>query len=274
MNRVDVHHHYFPPDLIAAQQEADPKSVRPEFLKWIARSSNVFAAEMARSHPNRFGFFAFLPMPDVEGSLLESAYALDELGADGIGLMTSYGDCWLGDPLFVPLFEELDRRGSIAYVHPLLPDCCSGILPYVPAGMLEYPYDTGRTIVSLLLNGALARFPRIRWIFSHGGGPLPMLAGRIEAVAQRYPNAAQIAPNGVAAEFRRLYCETTNAAYRGSMAALREMLPLEHILFGTDYPYYETQQNVTALQTCGLSNDDLRAIEHDNAVALFARLST
>ena len=309
MHRIDVHHHYYPPTLMAAEREirgelsADYRdwtvaraveeldrgetamailstSSRPDMrgakagerLRAIARDSNVFAAGMVRDYPGRFGFFTFLPMPDVEGSLRELAFALDQLDADGVGLMTSYGDAWLGDPAFVPLLEELDRRACVVYVHPLLPECCSTILPYVPRAMLEFPYDTGRTVLSLLFSGAFARFRKIRWIFSHSGGPLPALSGRIETLSERFPKLAEIAPNGVAAEFRRLFCETANAAYRGSLAALLEWIPEEHVLFGSDYPYVSTQHNVASLHACDLSEPLLRKIEHDNAAALFTRV--
>jgi predicted TIM-barrel fold metal-dependent hydrolase len=309
MHRIDVHHHYYPPTLMAAEREirgelsADYRdwtvaraveeldrgetamailstSSRPDMrgakagerLRAIARDSNAFAAGMVRDYPGRFGFFTFLPMPDVEGSLRELAFALDQLDADGVGLMTSYGDAWLGDPAFVPLLEELDRHACVVYVHPLLPECCSTILPYVPRAMLEFPYDTGRTVLSLLFSGAFARFRKIRWIFSHSGGPLPALSGRIETLSERFPKLAEIAPNGVAAEFRRLYCETANAAYRGSLAALLEWVPEEHVLFGSDYPYVSTQHNVASLHACGLSEPLLRKIEHDNAAALFTRV--
>ena len=310
MHRIDVHHHFYPPKLLAAEKEIRGElstdyrdwtvsravealdgaevamailstSSRPdvrgaragERLQTIARDCNTFAAGMVRDYPGRFGFFTFLPMPDVDAALAELEHALDELHADGVGLMTSYGDRWLGDASFLPLLEELDRRACIVYVHPLLPDCCSTILPYVPRALLEFPFDTARAVLSLLFSGALARFRRIRWIFSHSGGPMPMLSGRIETLSQRSPNLDNIAPGGVAAEFRRLYCETANAAYRGPIAALRDWLPDEHLLFGSDYPYVSIQHNVETLHACGLSEPLLRKIEHDNAALLFDRVS-
>ena len=307
--RIDVHHHFFPPGLLSAHRKARGE-LPAEFKNWtvqqaveeldragtatafistssgaelravhgaaglqaIAADCNVFAAGMARDYPGRFGFFAFLPMPDVEASLRELTFALDELGADGVGFMTSYGNQWLGDTAFVPLLEELDRRKCIVYVHPLLPDCCNEILPYVPRAILEFPYDTGRAILSLLFGGALARFGNIRWIFSHSGGPLPALSGRVELLAANHPSASRIAPNGIAAEFRRLYCETANAATRGALNALLEWVPPDHILFGTDYPYVSTRENVSALHACGFSEALVRGIESQNARALFGRL--
>jgi predicted TIM-barrel fold metal-dependent hydrolase len=309
LHRIDVHHHYFPPRLLSAHREARG-SLPAEFKNWsveqaveeldrartatafistssgaelraahgaagvqaIATDCNIFAAGMARDYPGRFGFFAFLPMPDVEASLREMTFALDDLGADGVGFMTSYGNQWLGDAAFLPLLEELDRRNCIAYVHPLLPDCCNDILSYVPRAILEFPYDTGRAILSLLFGGAFARFRNIRWIFSHSGGPLPALSGRVELLAGSHPLAPDIAPDGIAAEFRRLYCETANAATRGAMNALLEWIPQEHILFGTDYPYVSSGHNVAALHGCGFSEELVRSIEHDNACALFGRL--
>ena len=107
------------------------------------------AAKMVSDHKGRFGLFAVLPLPDVQGSLQEIAYAFDTLKADGVGILTSYGSAWLGDPQFAPVLEELNRRKAVVYTHPTDAQCCQGLIPRVNNQLLEYPTDTTRTIFSL-----------------------------------------------------------------------------------------------------------------------------
>ena len=146
-------------------------------------------------HRGRFGLFAFLPMPDVEASLKEIEYALDVMKADGIGLNTSYGDKWLGDPAFKPVMDELNRRKAIVFVHPLGPECCSTLMPYVPASFTEYPQDTNRTVMSLLFSGTFTKTRDVRWIFSHAGAAVPSLAGRVNSLAKiQLCKAAEVCP--------------------------------------------------------------------------------
>jgi hypothetical protein len=123
----------------------------------LSRETSLFAAQMRQRHPKRFGFFAALPLPDIEGSLREIEYAFDQLHANGVVLMTSYGDRWLGDPSFDPVMQELDRRGAIVYVHPGSPACCSQLMSYVPPFLTEFTQDTNRTITSLMFSGQLVR---------------------------------------------------------------------------------------------------------------------
>jgi predicted TIM-barrel fold metal-dependent hydrolase len=240
----------------------------------MARSCNEFAAKMAQDHPSRFGSFASVPMPDVEGTLQEVTYALDQLKADGIGMMTSYGDKWPGDPIFAPIFEELNRRKAIVYFHPLAPNCCGSLVPGVPASVLEYPQDTTRAVASLMFNGAFARFKDIRFLFSHAGASVPALAGRMaNATSRSAKMQAAVGPDGVEAELRKLYYDTANSAYAPTMAALLKLVPVSQVLFGSDYPYLTVAQNLDSMAKVGLSEADLRAIDRGNALSLLPRLS-
>lgn len=241
-------------------------------MRRMARLCNEFAAKMAADHPGRYARFAALPMPDVEGSLKEIEYAFDTLKADGINLPTSFGDRWPGDPAFKPVFEELNRRKATVFFHPYAPNCCAGLKTGIPDGVLEFPYDTGRAIVSLLFSGTLARLRDIKYLFSHGGGVLPMLAGRVAYFARFRKDIKEIAPQGVIAELQRLYYDTANAAWAPSMAGLSKLVPASQIVFGTDFPYVKTQLQKEQLLRDGLSPAALAAIAHENAVRLVPRL--
>ena len=155
-----------------------------------------------------------LPLPDVDGALSEIEYALDTLKADGFGVLTSYGNAWLGDPSFAPVLDELNRRKAVVYVHPTDAACCSGLLPRVPNQMLEYPMDTMRTIASLVVSETATRCPDMRFIFSHAGGPLIGVAGRLlgAEMSARRPCASAGAPNSRLHHLRRFYYDTAGSA--------------------------------------------------------------
>jgi predicted TIM-barrel fold metal-dependent hydrolase len=236
----------------------------------LSRETSLYAAQMRQRHPQRFGFFAALPLPDIEGSLREIEYAFDQLNADGVVLMTSYGDRWLGDPSFDAVMEELDRRAAVVYVHPGSPACCSRLMSYVPPFLTEFTQDTNRTITSLLFSGQLARRRRIRFIFSHAGGTIPMLAGRIAQLSTSVPQLAAAAPDGVEAELRRLFYEVANSANRPAMAALLSLVPATQVMFGSDFPLVPIEATQAKLPGLGLSSDDLVAISRGTARRLFS----
>ena len=240
----------------------------------LARLCNEFAARLSADHPGRFGSFASVQMPDIDGTLAEIAYALDVLKADGIGMTTSFDGAWPGDPKFTPVFAELNRRRAVVYFHPLAPDCCAGLMDYVPASVIEVPHDTTRAVVSLLFSGTLAKFPDIRFVFSHAGAGVPSLAGRMaNAVTRSAKIEALVGPGGVDDALRRLYYDTANAAYAPTMAALLTLAPLSQVLFGSDYPYLTIEQNLADLCTAGLDEGQRRAIESDNVLALLPQLT-
>jgi 6-methylsalicylate decarboxylase len=169
--------------------------------------------------------------------------------------------------------EELNRRRAVVYVHPLVASCCSRLNVGAFPAVIEVPHDTTRTVVSLLLNGAFARLRDIRWLFSHAGGTIPMLAGRIEAFYdQRARGPNGFAPDGIEAEFRRLHYDTANATHPASMAALLALVPFSQITYGTDYPYYPLNQ-IDALRRLNLPSAELDAITSGNASRLVPRLS-
>jgi predicted TIM-barrel fold metal-dependent hydrolase len=309
-HRIDVHHHFFPPFLMEAWQKANIRSA-PPVQRWtlagtleqmdrggvatailsiasgglnlpelsaeenrrMTRMVNDYAAKARADHSGRFGLFAFMPLPDIDGTLKEIEYALDVLKADGIGLSTSYGNKFLGDPAFKPVLDELNRRKAIVYVHPNRPDCCDTIIPYVPGSFTEYPQDTNRTVSSLLFSGGFTRTRDIRWIFSHGGAAVPLLAGRMNSLAKfQIRNAAELYPDGIDFELKRLYYETANAAYAPNLAALLKFVDISQVMFGTDYPYVSVVENVGDLLKAGLTEAQLKAIDNENALRLMPRL--
>jgi len=307
--RVDVHHHFFPPAYLDKIEEVVGNKPSPLMTGWsaagvlehmdksgvatailsmspwgphfkdaaqakaLARACNDYAAQTSRDHPGRFGLFAAMPLPDVDGALAEIAYALDTLKADGIGLMTSYGGKWPGDAVFAPVWEELNRRKAVAYFRPNTPQCCGGLVPDSTPAMLEWPYDTGRAVLSLLLSGTLVKYPDIKWIFSHAGGPVPALAGRIVNMTRARKDLPQIAPQGVMRELTRLHYDTANAYFAPTMAALLKFVPVSQVLFGSDYPYYTLEQNVEGLADIQLSQAERQAIDRGNAARLMPRFA-
>jgi len=239
----------------------------------MARTCNDYGAEMARDYKGRFGLFATLSMLDIDATLAEIEYVFDTLKADGVGLQTNYGYKWLGDARYRPVFEELNRRKAVVYVHPLVADCCGHLSVGAFPAVIEVPHDTTRTVTSLLLNGTLAKLRDIKWLFSHAGGTIPMLAGRIDAFyGQKAVAAGEFAPDGIMAELRRLHYDTANATSAPAMAALMKLVPVTQITFGSDYPYFPLSQ-IESLRKMDLPIDDLRAIEGGNAARLIPRLS-
>jgi 6-methylsalicylate decarboxylase len=214
--RIDIHHH-FQPDIYYAFQrkygkgfdtnqwtlakdleDMDHAGTAVAFLSLttpgftfgetnevrnVSRNCNEAAAKLAADHPGRFGSFATIPLTDTEGALHETEYALDILKADGVSLFSNYGDVWLGHSTFAPVYEELNRRKALVYVHPVLANCCANLSVAkdgVPneIAMIEFGTDTTRALASLIFSGMTAKFPNITWIFAHGGGTMPFLIER------------------------------------------------------------------------------------------------
>jgi predicted TIM-barrel fold metal-dependent hydrolase len=170
----------------------------------MARELNEYGAKMVADYRGRFGSFAVLPLPDVEASLREIEYAFDTLHADGIGLLSSYGSRWHGDPEFAPVFAELNRWRSVVYSHASAPPCCQNLQPGINETTIEYNTDTSRTIISLIESGRATESPNIRFIFSHAGGRMPSLAGRFLGPVATAESLARLAePNSRLYRLRR-----------------------------------------------------------------------
>jgi predicted TIM-barrel fold metal-dependent hydrolase len=303
-HRIDIHHHLFPPNYrstiasigagnLAAWTteqslaEMDKGGIQTSVLSvsppgiWfgdaaqsrnLARMINDYGAKMSQDSPGRFGLFAALPLPDIEGSLREIEYALDTLKADGIGLMTNYGDRWLGDASFAPVWEELNRRKVVIYTHPNTPTCCTNIKDEVGPGTIEWATDTTRTTASLLFSGTAARYPDIRWILSHGGGTTPFLLSRFVRQEADMKEREKRLPKGVMYELKKFYYDTAQANHPGALAALLKLAPISQIVYGTDYPYRTAAEENDGLSAQHFLPQDLLAIERGNALRILPRL--
>ena len=241
----------------------------------LCRYCNEFATKMRGDHAGRFGVFAGLPLPDVDASLQEIAYAFDELGCDGIGLLTSYGNRYPGDLEFNPVFEELNKRHATVYFHPTNAPC-SQCQPEIPAATLDFPFDTTRAVVSLLFNGTFTRCKNINFIFSHAGGTIPFLAERIARLQSR-PGFKDHVPNGVIPELKRLYYDTALSTNWLAFRSLLELTEPDHVLFGSDYPFAPEQTmtgSIKQLQSMGLEPEILEGIERNHALKLFPQFQS
>ena len=241
-----------------------------EESRGLNRRLNEYAASMVKDHPGRFGLFACIAPPDAEGSLKEIDYAFDTLKADGIGLLTSYGEKYLGDPSFAPVYEALNARRAVIYVHPTTPNCCRGLIPGIPPSSIEYATNSTRTIAHLVFSGMAVKYPDIRWIFSHSGGTLPFLTGRFIRLAEERKPAHL--PDGPLPEFRKFQYELAQGNTPGQIAALLKMVPISQVLYGTDYPFRDGAEVNRGIADWGFSPADLQAIERDNAMRLLPRI--
>jgi len=312
IRRVDIHQHFVSPSFLQLLTERNAKTPVPGLAAWkgysparaietldrvgvqtamlsitapgvwfgdsqeagrLAREMNEYAtARLVGDHKGRFGLFAVLPLPDVPGSLREIEYAFDTLKADGVGVLTSYGSAFLGDASFAPVLAELNRRKAIVYTHPTDSPCCMNLVPGAANQMLEYPTDTTRTIVSLLVSEAATKYPDIRFIFSHAGGTITSVAGRVlgpTAAPDAFSRPAE--PNSRLHHLRRFYYDTAGSANPVAMSALKTLVPVSQILFGTDAPFVDGAPQVRGMQAAGFTAAELADIERGNALRLLQR---
>jgi predicted TIM-barrel fold metal-dependent hydrolase len=269
----------------------------------MARSLNEFAAECVTRWPTRFGFFAVLPLPDVDAALAEIDYALDTLHADGVGLLSNYAGIYLGDPQLDAIFAELDRRAAVIHVHPTIytgnqPPTgknAGSPLPTVEGSVLEFVFDTTRAVANLVFSGTLKRYQRMRIILSHAGGAVPLFAERLldrseiltfmqkvqtgQATPPSPETIEQLMQRGLDSTFsqlRRLYYDTALSTNPTVLSALQRLVSPSQILFGTDYPpaqevgVHYAMQGVTSY--AGFNEQERQDIAFNNALKLFPRL--
>jgi predicted TIM-barrel fold metal-dependent hydrolase len=313
-HKIDVHHHIFPPQYLAALKRMGSKQEgggvpMPEWsmdkdietmdrfgiqtaiaslgspgvwfgdaaaARGLARLCNEYFADVVREHPTRFGIFACLPLPVVGSALAEGVYALDTLRCDGIGLLASVADRFLGDPDFEELMQELNRRKTVVHVHPNVHSTSRKLGLEFPEALFEFIADTARAVLNLALSGTLERYPDIRWIFSHAGGAIPSLAWRW-TMADRDPRFSKRVPQGILTYLRRLYYDTAVSPSPHALKPAMDLAGPTQILFGSDYPYLGAPmvaEEVEGLEQLDVFDAVTRPMmEESNALALFPRLA-
>jgi aminocarboxymuconate-semialdehyde decarboxylase len=243
----------------------------------LARQVNEYLAGIRHDRPDRFGAFAALPLPDVDGSLDQIAYALDVLQLDGVSIFTNAGGSYLGDSRFDPIFEELQRRAAVVFVHPTAsPDPIAHTLG-LPDTLLDYPVDTSRAIAKLHYSNTFARTPDIKYVFVHAGGTIPFVASRFGIVDEMdvIPGAQE---RGTFAEaLPRLHWDTASAFSDPVLHMLRSVAGLENVMFGTDYPYPRDAISIGGLRhiqnTTELDDGERRDVLGGAAARLIPRLA-
>ncbi|SFO84926.1 amidohydrolase family protein [Amycolatopsis rubida] len=235
----------------------------------LTREVNEFAAGHVRDHPGRFGHFANLPLPDVDGALAELAYALDTLGSDGVAVETNAHGRYLADPAFEPVWAELDRRRAVVFVHPTSPPAHEAVSLGLPRPLLEFIFDSARAATDLLLTGTAARYPGIAWIFPHGGGALPLLADRLELFRTAFgPDAPPVRER--LAEF---WFDLAGTPFPRQVPALTAAVGTARLLYGSDSCWTPVPAVLRQVASIDAAGPQWRTLTTANARRLFPRLA-
>ena len=240
----------------------------------MARRCNAYAAELVARWPRRFGAFGTVPMWSTQGALDEIAYCLDTLKFDGISLFASYEENFLGDPRFDPLLAMLDERAAVVFAHPGLHPSSRGLALPWPGFMMEYLFDTTRAVVNLIFSGAIARFPRIKFILPHAGGLVPYFAWRLSVSPMIDARLPQLSREQVYAGLRHFWYDNALSPGEQTFGSLDHVAASERIVFGTDFPFANPRVIAEMVKTheSGFLPDARRAaIDRSNALALFPR---
>jgi predicted TIM-barrel fold metal-dependent hydrolase len=237
----------------------------------LSRIVNEAAAEVVKSDARRFGGLASLPLPDVDAALAELAYAFDVLGLDGVTLHASVSGQYVGDPDFAPLLDELERRHAYVFVHPAFPEWLPSY-PY-PPWVLELPFETTRAALSLVFSGTLDRCPNVRFQLPHLGGAVPFLWHRMASLVQRDPSVQERLTRPALSYIRNFFLDTALALNPPAFAATLALVDGGRVIFGTDWPYLPDEKLDFNASALGISDDEVVAIEWENAAKLVPRLA-
>lgn len=309
MLRIDTHHHMIPPDYRKALQKAEIDEAGGRALPdWspdtslqtmaelevstailsvstpgtsflpnsadaaaLARHINDYTAELVAAQPDRFGFFATVPMPHIEESVAETVRALDDLRADGVVLLANSNDVYLGQDGQEALFDALNDRSAVVFIHPgeLPGPTVPGIAPFAA----DFLLDTTRAAYLLVRNGIRSRYPNIRFILSHAGGFVPYASHRM-ALAIMADTGRSWADS--LDDFSSFYFDTALSSSAAALPTLLAFAKAGHITFGSDWPFAPVAAAklfAAGLETYPAVDAAIRsAIDRTNALALFPRL--
>ena len=306
-SRIDMHQHLLPPEFLAALERhglgewapaawsaegalaiMDAHEIATGVLslstpgpclgdeqeaRLLTRQINERLAELVKGRPDRFGMFASVPLPDIDGSLEAIRHAYDDLSTDGVVLLASNQGTYLGDPAFEPVMAELDRRAAVVFIHPthLSGPPAAGVHPV----LADFLLDTTRAAINLVLRGIPRRYPNLKIILSHAGGFLPYAAYRVANLAAVIDQDESY--SDVLDGLSTFYFDTALSSSPSALPSLLKFARPGHVLFGSDWPYC-TEKTVRFFAD-GLDHyEDLdaaghAAINHDNAKVLLPRLA-
>ena len=249
--------------------------------KELCRRVNEEGTRLRETHPERFGLFAATPLPNIEMAIEEAIYAIDVLHAEGVGVESNHHGLYHGDPTLDPFYAELNRRKVAMFIHPTSPSCgaCASLSLGYPRPMLEFMFETTRTVTHLVLSGVTTRFPDLRIIIPHAGAALAVLASRVDTMIPFLFNGAgkPVAPK-LKTEMRKLYYDLAGAPLPEMLGTLMQIVDSNHLLYGSDWPFTPTpmvEEAASGLDSTPLLNGDLRqAVMTANALRLFAGLTS
>ena len=231
----------------------------------LAREVNEAGRKAVVDHPGRFGLLASLPLPDVDAAIAEIAYCCDHLDVDGFALLTNVSGTYLGDESFEPVLRELNRRLARVLVHPTSPACWEHTSLGRPRPMIEFLFDTTRTLVDLVLNGTIAANPDLVLLIPHAGAVLPLVAERVRSFSRL------LAPDvDVARDLARLHYDLAGHVYPLQVDALLTMTTLDHLHYGSDFPFTPEPVAVAAAERLD-GMDVLTDVLRTNTERLFTR---
>ncbi len=259
-----------------------------EFSRNLARLCNECFAELKKKYPGKFGGFASLPLPDVQGALEELRYALDELKLDGVVLLSNYNGKYLGSSEFEEVFKELDKRKAVVFIHPTDPKGDYDADLGMPNSLIEAPFETTRTVANLIYTGTMDRYPNICYILAHAGGTIPYLGWKIALTqyAQKdrkppimrtlYDFLIKGGPEAGYEKLKKMYYDTALASGKPTLKALQEFVGSRKIVYGTDFPFGAKFASLALkdLRNSGIfSEEDFKAIDYENCLELFPQLN-
>lgn len=196
----------------------------------LARNVNEFAHSLVKIHPERLGFFASLPLPDVLSASKEATRSIIELGATGVIVESNAHGQYLGDSELEPLWGELDKLNAIVFIHPTTPPDYEKTALGRPRPMLEFMFDTTRSVVDLVFSGVLQRYPHIRFIVPHSGATLSFLSDRIAMFQGIFKTGGTDWNKAM----QNLWFDTAGTPFPNNLPLLAKVAGFEHLLYGSD----------------------------------------